>query len=196
MLARTCPVDHEGGSLVALFGNVVRRSALAVAAAALLAGCSSGPGTPTAPAGPAATASGAATSGAMGTGTGGTSARAADSCAMLSLDQVSAALGQPAATGKSVPMFDTPECAWEPASGANGTVTLDIGPWEGDPGVKPLRTGTAVSGLGDEAYDTGNTGLYVRKGSRGLRIWVFNVNSQSSRLDLEKQLAAVVLAKL
>jgi hypothetical protein len=115
---------------------------------------------------------------------------------MLSLDQVSAALGQPAAAGKLEPMFDTPECEWQPASGANGTVTLDVGPWEGDPGVKPLRTGTAVSGLGDEAYDSGNTGLFVRKGSRGLRIWVFNVNSQSSRLDLEKQLAAIVLAEL
>jgi hypothetical protein len=46
------------------------------------------------------------------------------------------------------------------------------------------------------AYDGGNTGLYVRKGSNGLRVWVFNVSTQSSRLDLEKQLAAIVLAHM
>jgi hypothetical protein len=75
-------------------------------------------------------------------------------------------------------------------------VTLDVGPWEGDPGIKPIHPGTPVSGVGDEAYDAGNTGLNVRKGSQGLRIWVFNVQSLSSRLDLEKQLAVVVIAKL
>jgi hypothetical protein len=177
--------------VVALMDTVVRRAALTVAAGALVAGCSGAPhtssGAPT----------GAATSrtGATGAATG-TADAAVDTCAMLGIDQVTAALGQPAGAGKRVPMFDTPECEWEPASGANGTVTLDVGPWEGDPGVKPLRAGTPVSGVGDEAYDTGNTGLYVRKGGRGLRVWVFNVNTQNSRLDLEKQLAAVVLAKL
>ncbi len=119
-----------------------------------------------------------------------------DPCSMLTTDQVTAALGEPSAPGKTEPMFDTPECEWDPASGHNGNVTLDVGPWEGDPGIKPIHTGTAVTGVGDEAYDTGNTGLYVREGSQGLRIWVFNVHSQSSRLDLEKQLAAAVLAKL
>ena len=115
---------------------------------------------------------------------------------MFTADQVAAALGQPPAPGKQKPSFDTPECEWVPASGQNGTVTLDVGPWEGNPGVKPLRLGTPVPGVGDEAYDAGNTGLYVRKGSQGLRIWVFNVHSQSSRLDLEKQLTSLVLAKL
>ena len=105
-------------------------------------------------------------------------------------------VAQPPAPGKPKPMFDTPECEWNPASGANGTVTLDVGPWEGDPGIKPIHPGTRVSGVGDEAYDAGNTGLNVRKGSQGLRIWVFNVQSLSSRLDLEKQLAVVVVAKL
>jgi Protein of unknown function (DUF3558) len=175
-------------------GTVAWRAALAVAAGALLAGCSGAPhpaGAPTA----AATGRTGATGAATGTAAGNANATA-DTCAMLGTDQVTAALGQPAGAGKQVPMFDTPECEWEPASGANGTVTLDVGPWDGDPGIKPLRTGTPVSGVGDEAYDAGNTGLYVRKGARGLRIWVFNVNTQSSRLDLEKQLAAVVLAKL
>jgi hypothetical protein len=177
---------------MAPLSTVVRRSAVMVAAAVLLAGCSGRSGAPTAaPTGPASGAGG----GGASPITTGAKPGTTDSCTMLSLDQVSAALGQPAAAGKQEPMFDTPECEWQPASGANGTVTLDVGPWDGDPGVKPLRTGTAVSGLGDEAYDGGNTGLFVRKGSRGLRIWVFNVNSQSSRLDLEKQLAAIVLAE-
>ncbi len=174
-----------------MFGTVVRRCALTVTAVALLAGCSGGSGpSTTAPATSPTTPRGAAAHG------GDKVAATTDTCSLLSVDQVSAALGEPAAAGKLTPMFDTPECEWQPASGHNGTVTLDVGPWEGDPGVKPLRTGTAVPGVGDEAYDSGNTGLYVRKGSSGLRIWVFNVTSQSSRLDLEKQLAATVLAKL
>ncbi len=119
-----------------------------------------------------------------------------DPCSMLTTDQVASALGEPPAPGKPEPMFDTPECEWDPASGHNGTVTLDVGPWVGDPGIKPIHGGTPVSGVGDEAYDTGNTGLYVRQANQGVRIWVFNVHNQSSRLDLEKQLAAVVLAKL
>lgn len=178
---------------MSLLGAVVRRSALTVVVASLLsAGCSGGSATPASP-GPAAT--GATGTGASPTATGGNNAAAADACAMLGLDQVSAALGQPAAAGKRDTIFDTSECEWQPASGANGTVTLDVGPWDGDPGIKPLRTGSAVSGVGDEAFDSGNTGLYVRKGTSGLRIWVFNVHS-GTRLDLEKQLAAVVLAQL
>jgi hypothetical protein len=182
-----------------MLGTVVRRCALTATAVALftgcalLTGCSGGSGTPAtnASGAPATTASGAPATTGSDRGTG-----PADTCALLSLDQVSAALGEPAAAGKPEPMFDTPECEWDPASGHNGTVTLDVGPWEGDPGIKPLKSGTPVPGVGDEAYDSGNAGLFVRKGSRGLRIWVFNVNGQSSRLDLEKQLATTVLAKL
>jgi hypothetical protein len=119
-----------------------------------------------------------------------------DPCTMLTADQVGAALGEQPAAGKPEPNFDAPECEWDPASGKNGTVTIDVGPWDGDPGVKPLRLGTPVSGIGDEAYDSGNTGLFVRKGSNGVRVWVFNVKTQSSRLDLEKQLATILLGKL
>ena len=89
-----------------------------------------------------------------------------DPCSMLTTDQVTAALGEPPAAGKPEPNFDAPECEWDPASGHNGTVTLDVGPWDGDPGVKPLRLGAAVPDIGDEAYDGGNTGLYVHKGGR------------------------------
>jgi hypothetical protein len=119
-----------------------------------------------------------------------------DPCSMLTTAQVASALGEAPGAGKQEPNFDTPECEWEPASGHNGTVTVDVGPWVGDPGIKPLRLGTPVSGIGDEAYDSGNTGLFVRKGSNGLRVWVFNVKTQSSRLDLEKQLATILLAKI
>ena len=44
--------------------------------------------------------------------------------------------------------------------------------------------------------DGRNSGLYVHKGSQGLRIWVLNVHTQSSRLDLEKQLAGILLAEM
>jgi hypothetical protein len=179
---------------VALASIILRRVLLTMAAGALVAGCSGGPSTSSGAPSGAATGTGAVTRG-VATGNAGTAAKL-DTCSMLTTDQVAGALGQPPAPGKPEPMFDTPECEWQPASGANGTVTLDVGPWEGDPGIKPLRTGPPVSGVGDEAYDGGNTGLYVRKGSRGLRIWVFNTHSLSSRLDLETQLAAVVLAKL
>ncbi len=179
----------------ALTSTVLRRALLTVAAGTLLAGCSGGPSTSSgAPSGAAATGTGTATGGAAA-GKPGTAGKL-DPCAMLTADQVATALGEPPAPGKRTQVFDTPKCEWEPASGHNGTVTLEIGPWEGDPGIKPLKTGTPVSGMGDAADDHGDTGLYVREGSRGLWIWVFNVQSQSSRLDLEKQLAAIVLARL
>lgn len=108
---------------------------------------------------------------------------------------MSSALGEGAGDGVQHQIFDTSECEWQPASGHNGTVTLDVGLWKGDPGVQPMRNGTPVSGVGDEAYSD-NTGLCVRKGSKGFRIWVFNVVSQSTRLDLEKSLASVLLTKI
>jgi hypothetical protein len=179
----------------ALISTVLRRALLTVAAGTLVAGCAGGPGASSGTSsGAAATGTGAATAGAAA----GNASPAAtlDPCAMLTTDQVAAALGQPPAPGKRSQVFDTPKCEWEPASGDNGTVTLEVGPWEGDPGIKPLNAGTPMSGVGDEADDHRGTGLYVRKASRGLWIWVFNVKTQSSRLDLEKELAAIVLAKL
>lgn len=179
----------------ALVSSTARRALLTVAAGTLLAGCSGGPGTSSgAPNGAAATGPAAATASAAA----GNASPAADldPCAMLTADQVAAALGEPPAPGKRSQVFDTPKCEWEPASGHNGTVTLEVGPWEGDPGIEPLNAGTPVSGVGDEAEDHKGTGLYVRKGSRGLWIWVFNAKTQSTRLEPEKELAAIVLAQL
>jgi Protein of unknown function (DUF3558) len=188
------PMRNRQGR-AALIRTVLRRTLLTVAAGTLLAGCSGGPSTSSgAPGGAAGTGTGAAT--------GSTAAESAstadklDPCGLLTTDQVTTALGEAPAPGKRTQVFDTPKCEWEPASGHNGTVTLEVGPWVGDPGIKPLNTGTPVSGIGDQADDHRGTGLYIRKGSRGFWIWVFNVRSQSSRLDLEKQLAVIVLAKL
>jgi hypothetical protein len=173
-----------------------------VAAAVLVAGCSAGSGTSSnAPHGAATTAvattatTAVATTGSVAAGST-TAAGRRDPCSMLTADQVTAALGQPPAPGRPEPDFDAPECEWDPASGENGNVTVGVGPWVGDPGVQPLRLGTPVPGVGDEAYDGGNVGLYLRTGSQGLRIWVFNVHSQSTRLDLEKQLATILLAEM
>jgi Protein of unknown function (DUF3558) len=184
-------LGHHRGMRTAVLSSLL----LTLATGALTAGCSAGhsptpAGTPTRAGTPAAGAAAATT-----TPTNGTAGKY-DPCTLLTTDQVAAALGQPPAAGKPEPDFDAPECEWDPASGQNGTVTLGVGPWDGNPGVKPLRLGAPVSGVGDAAYDSGNTGLYVRKGSQGIRVWVFNVSTQSSRLDLEKQLAAVVLAKI
>ncbi len=180
---------------MAISNAVLRRTMLAITVGALVAGCSAAPTTsPVTPnaAAPTKAAATTASADASSAATGGTS----DPCSMLTTDQVTAALGQPPAAGKPEPDFDAPECEWDPASGDNGTVTLDVGPWIGDPGVKPLRLGPPVPGVGDEAYNGGNTGLYVHKGSQGFRIWVFNVHTQSSRLDLEKQLAGMLLSEL
>lgn len=170
---------------------------------ALVAGCSAGPSASSAASKAAPTATDAtapaAPPGSIAESAPGTAGKAAgnlDPCTMLTTDEVTAALGEPPAVGKPEPNFDAPECEWDPASGHNGTVTLDVGPWDGDPGVKPLRLGAAVPNVGDEAYDGGNTGLYVHKGGQGFRIWVFNVRSQSSRLTLEKQLASILLAEM
>jgi Protein of unknown function (DUF3558) len=180
---------------VAIANAVLRRAMLAITAGALVAGCSAAPttlpGTPDA----AATSAAAATTGSAAATTAGTDGKL-DPCSMLTSDQVTAALSQPPAAGKPEPDFDAPECEWDPASGDNGNVTLDIGPWIGNPGVKPVRLGSPVAGIGDEAYNGGYTGLYVRKGSQGFRIWVFNVHTQSSRLDLERQLAGILLSEM
>ncbi len=175
----------------------MREAVLLAALAGVLAACSAGH--PAAPAATATAASGSATGTPTAGGAGATKAgggKVRDPCALLTIDQVTQALGRPAAPGRQEPDFDTPECEWDPASGENGNVVLDVGPWDGDPGVKPLRLGTPVAGVGDAAWDGGNTGLYVRRGTQGLRVWVFNVHTQSSRLDLEKQLATVVLAEI
>jgi hypothetical protein len=175
---------------------VVSVRTIGLAAVAALTAASAGCGGGSATAGSAPTPPAATTTSASRPAAAAATPTARDTCTMLTADQVTSALGEPAGPGKPEPDFDTPECEWQPLSGHNGTVTLDVGPWEGDPGVKPLKLGTALAGVGDEAYDAGNTGLYVRKGSNGLRVWVFNVSTQSSRLDLEKQLAAIVLAHI
>jgi uncharacterized protein DUF3558 len=190
---------HHHGMPRAVLSPLFLALFLAPVTGAVAAGCSAGhsPAPTSTPATGGAAASATATGGpAAATATGGGAAGNLDPCAMLTTDQVAAALGQPPAPGKREPNFDAPQCQWDPASGQNGNVVLEVGPWDGNPGVKPLRLGPPVSGVGDAAYDGGNTGLYIRKGAQGVRVWVFNVATQSSRLDLEKQLAAIVLAQL
>jgi Protein of unknown function (DUF3558) len=188
----------EKGKSVALAQALLRSSMLTISTGALVAGCSAGPSASSAApkaADTIAPASSSTSSGSAAASPPGTAGKL-EPCSMLTTDQVTAALGQPPATGKPEPDFDAPECEWDPASGDNGNVTLDIGPWDGDPGVKPIRLGTPVRNLGDEAYDGGNAGLYVHNGAQGFRIWVFNVHTQSSRLDLERQLASILLAEM
>jgi hypothetical protein len=191
MRIRQMPIRHRRPALVS---STARRALLTVAAGTLLAGCSGGPGTSSGAPNGAATGTAAATASAAAANA--SPAADLDPCAMLTAGQVAAALGEPPGPGKRSQVFDTPKCEWEPASGHNGTVTLEVGPWKGDPGIEPLNPGTPVSGVGDEAEDHKGTGLYVRKGSRGLWIWVFNAKTQSSRLEPEKELAAIVLAQL
>jgi hypothetical protein len=158
---------------------------LGLAFLALTAGCSAG-STPS----PAAVSTGSNTTPAGGGG------GAVDPCSLLTVDQVTAAVGAPAAAGQQEPDFDAPECAWHLADpNANGEVDISVGPWEGDPGVKPLRLGDPVSGVGDEAWaDT--TGLYVHSGTRGVRVWVFSYKLQAADLDQEKALASIILGKI
>jgi hypothetical protein len=162
---------------------------LGVAFLALTAGCSAG-STPS----PAAAATGGNTTSA-GDGGGGAGGPI-DPCALLTVDQVTAAVGAPAAAGQQEPDFDAPECAWHLADpNANGEVDIGVGPWDGDPGVKPLRLGDPVSGVGDEAWaDT--TGLYVHSGAQGVRVWVFSYKLQAADLDQEKALATIILGKI
>ena len=125
----------------------------------------------------------------------GTKVRGYDSCTMLTSTQVASALGEPPAAPKHEPDFDVSECEWDPASGHNGTVTVEVGPWEGNPGVKPLRLGTPVPALGDEAHQNGGW-LYVRRGNLGIGVWVFRVDGQRSSFDQDKRLATILLTEL
>jgi hypothetical protein len=55
--------------------------------------------------------------------------------------------------------FDPAQGEWAPVPGNNRTVTIEVGPWNGDPGVAPIRPATPVPGIGDEAGAPAGTTL-------------------------------------
>jgi hypothetical protein len=164
-----------------------------VAAALLLAGCSAS-GTPAAGSSTPGGGTGSSTPPAASqqTGTGFT---AAELCALVSQEQVSAAVGN--AVGAGVPSgVNAPSCSWQDGTGTGASATIAAG----DPGAvgqipyglqnMPSPHVTAVNGVGDAAYfasaASGTTAeLDIRKGARAITITVGSVDPDYTQAQQE-----------
>jgi hypothetical protein len=128
-----------------------------------------------------------------------------DACALLTQDQVKAALGVPVGAGQRIVSTSPKLCGWNQAGSSGPSakrvmtalITVDMFSHEKTPleGIKE----TQLSGVGDEAHYMTTpgfgTGLSVKKGS-----FVFKVRVYGFSLDQieakEKALALDVIAKL
>jgi hypothetical protein len=132
------------------------------------------------------------------------SATADDACALLSPEQVGAALGAAVGQGSFVTPAVHKTCTWT-ATGGGATVTLYLQSLSGYEGGKKLAslassaTVSPVGGIGDEAYyfNTGNlTSLAVKKGDAALKISVYAHIPTDKQKVIEKELALQVVPKL
>jgi phosphodiesterase/alkaline phosphatase D-like protein len=120
-------------------------------------------------------------------------------CALLSRDQVSAAVG--AGVGAGSPIAQT-GCTWTTTAPPNVIVTVSMQSEKMFAAVKasnpPKTTKTSVSGVGDEAIFTGVQGfssLWVRKGTKFLLVRIYGVSVPEAQTKL-KTLAANAVSKL
>jgi hypothetical protein len=134
-----------------------------------------------------------------------------DACALLTLAQVTAAVGVPVSAGTHVNQTFTKTCTWTPSSpGEVKAVTLNLqtAP-EYDGGktklekLKPLMPNppktAPVTGLGDDAYvlEFPNiTSLFVKKGSGAFKLVVYGAMPPAKAETAVKTLASDVLPQL
>ena len=125
----------------------------------------------------------------------GTGFAAAELCALVSQEQVSAAVGN--AVGAGVPSgVNAPSCSWQDGTGTGASATIAAG----DPGAvgqipyglqnMPSPHVTAVNGVGDAAYfasaASGTTAeLDIRKGARAITITVGSVDPDYTQAQQE-----------
>jgi|SRR5579862_2504507 len=119
-----------------------------------------------------------------------------DVCSMLSADQAAAALGVPEANAGAGPN----RCIWTPKKYKAGAGQLTVQVEGTSDSAKMMGTGTAVSGVGDEAIQTvvpstNSTVLHVRKGSTWFVVNVHGVPVDEAT-KVEKNVAQQIVAKL
>lgn len=149
-----------------------------------------------------------------------TAAPPSDACALLTPAQVSAVVGVTVGAGKHITPTYLKSCVWEPPGGATekfSSVLLDVdsaASWArakamlqsvaNAPENKAQKGGgvtmTPASGIGDDAFysnaGTSYTKLVVKKGDVQLQVEISSSAPVEKKRDMEKALAAKVLAKL
>jgi hypothetical protein len=119
-------------------------------------------------------------------------------CALLTVDEVSAALGAKVSAGDPIA---TTGCSWT-VSSPHTIVTVSLWPVHGFADMKmplPNMTKTSVSGVGDEAVLTtvGNfTSLSVKKGNVVFIVKVYGVPDLNKQTTIEETLARAVAGRL
>ena len=129
----------------------------------------------------------------------------ADACALLTRDEVSAALGVTVQAGKRLVATNPAACAWAPAGGPTiggkklvlALMTERI--FEVGKTPFPHIAKTPVSGIGDDAYYVTTRGLgtalNVRKGTSCFQVKVGGLTEEAEK-TIEKKLAQVVLTRV
>ena len=124
-----------------------------------------------------------------------------DPCSLLTIDQASGIIGEPAEPGHRIGA----ECRWDSTKGQGPYVRVALlskATYDGLAHRVPPRgvTQTPVDGLGDEAFtaDTGQAGhiLYFRKGDTYVKVDAFAVRGPLKDLEAEKQIAQYILQRL
>jgi hypothetical protein len=123
-----------------------------------------------------------------------------DPCSLLTVAQVSAALGDKVDAGK--PIY-TDGCSWHAAS-ARTMVTIKFETVtffsELKTRIHPGIAHTPVAGVGDDAFylsmGTTISNLTVKKGNQAFVVRVYGVSDQAKQRDIEKAIAKAVVAKM
>ena len=136
-----------------------------------------------------------------GTSSGGTPRNPADPCSLLTIDQASEIIGEPAERGHLVGQ----ECLWGSTKGQGPFVRIGLvskATYDGLAGRVPPPgvTQAPVAGIGDDAFaaDIGQGGhlLYFRKGDQYFKVDAFAVRGPLKDLEAEKQIAQYILQRL
>ena len=140
-------------------------------------------------------------------------AATADACAVITPDQLSAAVGVPMDEGKYVTPGFTRTCTWVPKGGARPTIkfftlylqsSVDFDTGKGlaqmAAAAKPNSSFGQVSGVGDDAYvvNFGGTiiSLLARKSGAAIKLTWYGATQADKVLTAEKSLAARILPQL
>jgi hypothetical protein len=123
-----------------------------------------------------------------------------DPCSLLTVAQVSAALGANVGAGK--PIY-TDGCSWHGTS-SQSAVTIKFETLtrfsELKSRIHPGIPHTPLAGVGDDAFylslGTTTSNLTVKKGNQAFVVRVYGVPDQAKQRDIEKAIAKAVVAKL
>jgi hypothetical protein len=122
-----------------------------------------------------------------------------DACSLLTVDQVSSAMGTAVGAPQKI---STATCQWTVPGTMNRVTLMSSGAEAFNFWKKPLNPNvqsTPVSGVGDDAYFlkmAKQTGLAVKKGDTYFKLQVYSTVADDQKQAAEKQLATIVASKL